>query len=488
MRHEKANYMMRPLLLFFCLFLTGLAGAQESYEITVEIEGYDQEILSLANNVLDKQYLVDTAYRDEAGRYVFRSDTSALPRGIYLVVLAPDNNYFQMVIGDDPDQVFSVRTSTDNLSAVKAKSSKENELFYDYMAYLDRQQTATEPTREALRDSTLTEAQREPLINKLDAVTEEVNAHQQALIAKHPASFLAAIIRTNLPNDPPEYSEITDEDARRMAQLEWLRNHYFDHIDLKDDRLMRTPFLFSRINYYVDRLFIQHPDTLSMVVDRVISQMDTKSELFKYYVVHFTSKAAKSDIVGMDALYVHMVDTYYKTGLAYWTEGEQLATMIDNADKNRPLLIGKPAPNLKMKRRDGTPVELKDIDARYTVLYFWQFACPSCKKSTPYMKEFYEKWKDRGVEIFSVCTKQRELPKCWEYIDENGIGEWLHATDEYQRFALEYNVISTPTIFVLDENKVIVSKRIGAQQLDELLTNLEKQREMQESDGTSGKR
>ena len=49
--------MMRQLLLLFCLFLTGLAGAQGSHEITVEIEGYDHDVLSLANNVLDKQYI-----------------------------------------------------------------------------------------------------------------------------------------------------------------------------------------------------------------------------------------------------------------------------------------------------------------------------------------------------------------------------------------------------------------------------------------------
>ncbi|MEL7161280.1 MAG: TlpA disulfide reductase family protein, partial [Bacteroidota bacterium] len=140
------------------------------------------------------------------------------------------------------------------------------------------------------------------------------------------------------------------------------------------------------------------------------------------------------------------------------------------------LLIGKTAPNMKMKRRDGTPVELYDIKANYTVLYFWQFACPSCKKSTPHMKEFYEKWKDKGVEIFSICTKQGEIDKCWEYIDDNAIDDWLHATDKYLRFYKDYDIRSTPTIFVLDENKEIVSKRIGAEQLDGLLEALEKQK------------
>ncbi|MFK8162473.1 MAG: redoxin domain-containing protein [Lewinella sp.] len=481
--------MMRQLLLLFCLFFVAVAMAQETHEITIEIEGYEQNVLSLANNVLDKQYIVDTARRDEQGRFVFRSDTNALPKGIYLVVLAPNNDYFQMVIGNDDDQKFTLKTRKEKLSDVKVTGSRENELFFNYLGFLDQQQDRSAPTRAALKDTTLTEEGKAPLIAELEAINKEVEAHQQAQVQEHPTSFVAAIINANRPNNPPAYDDITNEDDRRNAQLDWLREHYFDPINLKDDRLLRTPFLFSRINYYVDRLYIQHPDTISRAIDYVLAKMDPTSELFKYYVVHFTNKAAKSDIVGMDGVYVHMIDNYYRNGRAYWSDPEQMATMIENADKNRPLLIGKQAPNLQMSRRDGSPVNLYDLEAKYTVLYFWQFACPSCKKSTPYMKEFYAKWKSKGVEVFAVCTKQRELPKCWEYIDDNEIGEWLHATDKYQRFARDYNVISTPSIFVLDENKKIVSKRIGAQQLDELLTNLEKQRELLEAEEKStGKR
>lgn len=479
---------MRKYLLLFFLALTLGLSAQESYKITVEIEGYDEPVLSLANNILDKQYIVDTAARSQDGTYVFESDTSSLPKGIYLVVLAPDNNYFQMVIGDDEDQVFTIKTRKEKLSAATAKSSRENETFYGYLGYLDRQGEASRPAREALRDSTLTEEKRQPLMDELDAISEKVRAHQKEIIAGQPNSFTAAIIKANQPNDPPAYDELAEEE-RNPARLKWLLEHYFDPIDLKDDRLLRTPFLFERINYFTDRLHVQHPDTVARAIDKVLAKMDPTSEMYKYYVVHFTNKAAKSKFVGMDAVYVHMVDKYYKSGLAYWVEDEQLATMTEDVDRIRPLLIGKNAPNLKMNRRDGTPVELYEVDARYTILYFWKYDCASCKKSTPHMKEFYEKWKGKDVEIFSVCTKQNELEKCWEYIDDKEIGEWLHATDRYQRFFKDYDVRSTPSIYVLDENKKIVSKRIGAQQLDDLLQQFEKQRALEEaSDKSTGKR
>ena len=212
--------------------------------------------------------------------------------------------------------------------------------------------------------------------------------------------------------------------------------------------------------------------------------MDPKSELYKYYVVHFTNKAASSKIVGMDAVYVHMVDNYYAAGKAYWAEAEQMKTMIENANKLRPILIGETAPDLQMKTRDGKDVSLHGVKAKYTILYFWAFDCGHCKKSTPIMKEIYEEWHPKGVEFFSICTKQSKIEKCWEYIDEKEIGDWMHVTDKYMRFYKEYDITSTPTIFVLDENKQIISKRIGAEQLGEMLKRFEAidQQKLEEGD------
>ncbi len=480
--HPKSEIFMRKFFfLFFMAVALGLS-AQESYKITVEIEGYDEPLLSLANNILDKQYIIDTAARTPDGTYVFESDTSALPAGIYLVVLSPDNNYFQMIVGDDEGQVFKISTQKDELSSATAEGSEENKIFYSYLSYLAEQGALSQPTRQALQDTTLADDKRELLMDKLDVITEKVFARQEKVVADHPASFTAAIIKANAANNPPAFEELAEED-RNPAKLDWLLEHYFDPLDLKDDRLLRTPFLFERINYYVDKLHIQHPDTVANAIDKVLGMMDPKSEMFKYYVVHFTNKAASSKFVGMDAVYVHMVDKYYQSGLAHWANPEQLETMKEDVERIRPLLIGQQAPNLKMMRRDGSPVELYKLDARYTILYFWKYDCGSCKKSTPHMKEFYAKWKDKGVEVFSVCTKQNELAKCWEYIDDKEIGDWLHATDRYQRFFKDYDVRSTPSIYILDENKKIISKRIAAEQLDEVLQQFEKQRALQEESG-----
>ncbi len=462
---------MHIRLFLLCLFLTTALAAQNSHEITVTIDGYDQDILTLGYYLLDNQYIVDTASRTDAGTFVFTSDTAALEQGIYLVVLAPDNQYFQLLVGKDEDQVFAMKTRVGALNEMEISGSEENERFYDYLAFLDRMQQESAPVRVQLADSTLTPAATAAAQQAMEGIDHRVKTHQQQLISAHPDAFVSAIIQANQATIPPDFQEVADPEDRRTRQWRWLQEHYFDGLDLADARLLRTPFLFERIDYYVKKLQVNHPDTLAAAIDRVLARFDPLSDAFKYYTVHYINEAASSKIVGMDALYVHMIDRYYKTGRAYWTDEEQLSKMIQTAEDLQPLLIGKTAPDIAMFTREGEPLRLYDVAAEYTVLYFWRYDCPACKKSTPPMKEFYAKWKDKDVKIFSVCTKgEDDLGQCWEYVDEHETGDWVQVVDPYQRYYKAYDIKSTPTIFLLDKDKKIISKRIGADQLDEVLT------------------
>ncbi len=462
--------MLRSLFLFLslCSFLS--ASAQRGYDIEVEIDGYDGEFITLANNILDNQYLVDTAWRSDDGTYAFRSDTTLLPAGVYLVVLPPDNDYFQMVVGNDGDRQFKLTTKRSALAEATAEGSEENRLFFEYMTFLGEQQRAARSLQEILRDSTSTAEQRAQSEEQLAELNVGVLARQQRYVTEHPTSFVAAIVRSNTPIEPPAMTEITDEEERREKRWRYLQRHYFDNIDLKDERLLRTSFLVGQIDAYVDKLIIQHPDTMAAAVDYILGQMDPEGEMFKYYVIHFLGNAASSKVIGMDALYVHLLDNYYLNGKAYWTDEEQLRKFRETAGRLRPLLIGKKAPDITMQTRSGETVTLHGTEAKYTILYFWRYDCGSCKKSTPIMQAFYEKWKDRDVKLFSVCVKgQKEIPGCWEYIDENEIGDWLHTVDPYQRFYKAYDVTQTPSMFVLDRDKNIIIKRLSAEQLDEFL-------------------
>lgn len=456
---------------------------QTGYNIEVKIDGFEEKEMYLGYFYADKQYLRDTAQVDEDGWFRFQGE-EAFDGGVYLIVMPPNNKFFQLVL-DENEQHFTIETKMPDMAGnLKLKNAPDNQLLYDYLGFLSDKRPQSEKLGKELETVKDDEAASAKVRAKMEALNQEVTDYQQKLVANYPNTITAAIVKANMPLDEPEYEGETTEE-QQMNRWRWNDAHYFDNINLGDPRMMRTPFLFNKVNDYVDKMVIQHPDTISKAIDRVLTLMKPAEETFQYYLIHFLNKYANSNIVGMDAVYVSIVEKYYATGQAPWTEEEQLAKIIDNARKLEPILIGKTAPNIKMQTQDKQEFDLYSVDAPYTVMLVWDPDCGHCKKSMPAIKEFYEKFKDKGVEVFAICNKSwerdddgnislDEVAKCWEYIDEKEIGQWVNVVDPFHRSRYKslYFIQSTPQIFVLDKDKKIISKRISGEQLSDVMDKI----------------
>ncbi len=207
-------------------------------------------------------------------------------------------------------------------------------------------------------------------------------------------------------------------------------------------------------------------------MDYILGQIGDNKEAFQYYLVTFLNESAKSKRMGMDAAYVHLIDTYYANGMATWVDSLQLEKLKSQADATRPLLINKIAPDLRFQKESGETVTIHGIDSEYTVLFFWDPECGHCKKSIPAIIEFYNNYKDKGVEILAICTKTgSDISSCWETIRERGMDIWVNAADQYlrNRYKTVYDIKTTPQIFVLDENKKIIAKKIAGEDLPNVM-------------------
>ncbi len=467
--------MSRILLTAFwlCLLLPATY-AQTGYHIEVEAEGFQGDTVYLGYYLFDKEYLVDTSIAQN-GKVIF-SGEEKLPPGMYLVVFPPQFQFFQMLLPEE-DQHFSVKTTFGESMAydLHFKGSKDNERFMEYVLFLRDQREPAQKLQEAIHDEE-NDNKRKKLEEELETLNKKVRNYQNDFIQKYANTLAATFVKANLPIKTPEFEEIKDEKERQIARWQYTKKHYFDHVELENPAMLRTPFLYQHVRYYIDKLTVQHPDSISASLDVVLEKMKPAPETFKHYLVHFLNEYATSKIVGFDAIYVHLVDNYYAKGLATWTEEEQLQKIIDNANTLRPLLIGKIAPDITMQTRDGRQIALHQVDAPYTVLFIWDPECGHCKKSMPDMIAFYKQFKDRGVEVFAVCTKfYNELEKCWDFIDEHeDMDLWMNVVDPYHRsrYKTIYDVRSTPQIYILDKNKKILSKRLGAEQLPEVMERI----------------
>ncbi len=446
--------------------------ADGGYSIKIKLENYPQQQLFLGYYYGEKPYSKDTATINEKGFFVFEG-TTELPGGIYILIMPPNNTYFQIIVNPG-EQHFTIRTdATAPTERAKVEGSLDNRLFFDYLNYLSARRPDADTLRkqiEKLSDNPTEKEKRQAALNKIN---QEVEKYRSDIVNKYPKSLTAALIRSTMELKIPEFEG--SEKEIQFKQWRYALDHWFDNVDLADPRLLYTPFLFGHIDQYIQKMNVQHPDSLSKALDIVLTKAKPAPETFKFYLIHYLNFFAKSEIVGMDAVYVHLVEKYYATGQAPWTEKEQLEKIIENGMGLKPTLIGKIAPNIELIKRDGSKMSLHEVDSDYTILYIWKYDCGHCKKSTPIIKEFYEKYKDKGVKIVAICFQfGADVSPCWNYVDENGIQDWIHTVDPYNRSRYRdlYYIRSTPQIYILDRKKEILSKRIGASQLEEVMNRI----------------
>ncbi|MEP7195654.1 MAG: redoxin family protein [Saprospiraceae bacterium] len=459
-------------LTVYCLSQIVLFG--QGYEIKVSIKGYTHDTLLLGYHYGDKEYIKDTAFRKN-NDFVFKADTLLEP-GMYLIVTEPDHNFLQILIDKDKTK-FSVETQLgDMIKFAKFKNSKLNTEFLNYINFVSAKREMADSLSkimQASKDSVLKKKLENDLIN----LDKDVKMHQENVIKEQGKSILALLINTTKEIEIPEFTGNKDEKNDKVYK--YYKAHYFDYFDFKDNRLIRLPFFQSKIDKYFSNLVMQHPDSINAELDFILDRCDEKSEIFKYLLSTQLTNFANSKFVGMDGVYVHLVDKYYASGKTPWVDEESLAKIIRDAKALKPLLIDKIAPDFYIYKKDSTLINLHSVKAEYTILVIWAPDCGHCKKSMPLIVDFYNKYKSKGVEIFAVCNKSGpDEKKCWDN-SEIKLGDWINTSDPngLSNYRYLYDVKTTPQVYILDKNKKILTKKISAEQLPEVMEKLFKIKE-----------
>lgn len=460
-----------------CCLTASAAFSQKTtggFNFRVKLDNYDQSELLLGFYLGEKQYVKDTAQIGKDGYFTFSADT-LLPCGVYLLVMKPENTYIQFLVSGDKQQ-FTLHVDAKKVAeSMKVKGSDENAAFYEYLAFLSARREEADTLRARMKGVPEQDSlKRTEDLAKLDQTVKE---YQKNFVKKHGNKLAGKIVNAAIEPELPKFDG--DEETVRKSQYYWYRAHFFDNMDITDVCLLNSPVLHPRVDQFITKVVPQHPDSISKEIDGLLRQMKGSPELYKYYLIHFLNFYAKSNIVGMDAVYVHIAQEYYCKGDANWAKKEDIEKICDNSVRLAPILIGKTAPDITVFDREGQPQSLWGVDADYTVVFFWDPECSHCKKAAPHIVDFASKYKDRGVKVFAVCTAVGDKePECWKNVEEKGFNDGIimNFSDPKlrSRFKQLYDVRATPQIFILSRDHEILLKRIGAEQLPTVMEELMK--------------
>lgn len=267
---------------------------------------------------------------------------------------------------------------------------------------------------------------------------------------------------------------VKSDSLKWIIQYNYNKDHFFDNIDLNDERLIRTPILQSKLKTFFTDVVIQSPDSVNREIDRLIAKCEDNYSMFQFVSVFLFNHFRQSEIMGHDAVLVKLADDIYLSGKADWITSEFRDDLKKQVDLLRHNLIGMTAQNLIMDSYTGIFVSLFDIEKDFVILYFWEPDCGHCKEATPKLKQYYDEMKERGVEVFSVCTTSDRQE--WEkYIVENRL-TWINGWDPQRatNYGYYYNVQSTPMIYILDRDKKIIAKKLSVDDIPAFIDNYRK--------------
>lgn len=476
------------IILLSIMAISEVGMAQSKHTIKGNIKGLKDTTIYLANYFGNKLYYNDTTKVDSKGNFTFKGKSYA-ECGKYALVM-PGPKYFDFIVADE-NIVIDADTSN-RIENIRVKESENNKIFFNYINYINDKRKQREPIDMILSDSTKSKQERDAAMAQLKKLNDEVVVYQKNLIATKPDLLVTKLIKASMEIEIPEAPKDLSEEEQRRWSYYYFRNHYWDNYDLKDPRLIRDQSYHKLLERFITQTLPQIPDTMITEAKKLIDRTIGNDDVFKYTVHQFTYNFETSKIMCMDAGFVYMVDNYYAKGLCTWMTDDKIKEMKESADGKRHCLCGETALDIILPDTSNQWVSLKAQKNKYTLLVIWEASCGHCKKELPKIKALYDKWKVKGLGVYAVHNNQ-EIDKWKKFVKDNDLdfinvsrtpeimtqdsaskliygGITTLASLNYHQY---WDVNSTPKVYLMDKDFKIIAKSLGADQLDELLQNLE---------------
>lgn len=128
---------------------------------------------------------------------------------------------------------------------------------------------------------------------------------------------------------------------------------------------------------------------------------------------------------------------------------------------------GSLAPEIEMKDKDGKLRKLSDLRGKVVLIDFWASWCGPCRAELPNVVRLYNKYKDKGFDIYSVSLDKDR--NAWLQAIQNTGQVWPNHVSDLQGWTSSggrtYGVSSIPHAVLIDRKGRIIGKNLRGEAL-----------------------
>ena len=232
----------------------------------------------------------------------------------------------------------------------------------------------------------------------------------------------------------------------------------------------------NRLAEYFQALERENTDVKKEECDFLISTC-TDSLMRQHVALAVYEYYRDSKVMGTEAVAIHVYDKWFRDGkVKMRSDMEHLAAKV-YADFNRSSLVGKKASELVMQDAEGNIRSVygdKASDGRFSILYFYDTDCVTCKANTAFLRNLLET-EDFPVNLVTVYADDDEVQ--WrKYVKEqldikSGNLSLLHLWDPEMEsdFQRKYGVLQTPRMFLIAPDGTIIGRGLDVPALSVML-------------------
>lgn len=338
-----------------------------------------------------------------------------------------------------------------DLRSIQFIDSPENETWANYL--IERQQYRQNV--EALKT----------VLRQYDPSSDFYQTAKNEYFKLHEAYFKVTDSLISLRNDYASRLIRTDREAAVDPSLPvqeqrlWLLEHYLDEVDFNELSLIPTNVLTTKLLDYLSVTQglqgITDPELAFVVgLDRIFEKAKVNLSMYGFVLEYM--------LQGFSALGMSKV-TDYLLNYPQLAEGEitqeEALALESRIQKYQKVKVGAKAPDIDGTTVDGKTYHLYDSEARQVVVFFWAVDCEYCHDFLVNLRKKLDLEKEFELVTVALADSREEVVEELESLKLKDKG--FHLFDEARwdgKAFLDYHVTSTPTVFLLDQDKTIVCK------------------------------
>ena len=231
---------------------------------------------------------------------------------------------------------------------------------------------------------------------------------------------------------------------------------YWDGVDFADTTLIGSKVLDDKM---VEFFFSftdgdeQRFDSLSIKgLGVLLGKAKIQMKMYEYVLGFALNGYAK---MGRDAVTDYLLNyPQIFEGEITKEQGMRLDSITEPYQKVR---VGVVAPNYSGTTIDNKDYNIYESDAQHIIVVFWSTDCEYCHDFLTQIRKHLDLKSDFELVTFALADDKEEVAKQVKKMRLTGYHFYDDLRWESKAF-LDYHITSTPTVFVLDENKTIVCK------------------------------